>query len=271
MQRLGILQGRVRPDDEDGPLQLFPSRWDAELESIAELGFGCVELLDDKDGRLRALVQPSCEPVIARARDCGLAVHSICMDRLCDGSLLAAEGEFLTLVSELVESFADVPRLRFVVPFFDANHIRSVSDLRTCVRRLGELHPRLADRASCLALECDLPAADVLEGLSDAPTASMGVCYDLGNAIGMGYDLADEIHLLGDRIVHVHVKDKVDGSNVPLRRDDGQLADGFRALHEVGYAGPLVLETWIRPDPLAQARRNLDTAARYLRGKGKRA
>ena len=268
MRRLGILQGRVRPDIPDGPLQTFPARWDEELVLIADLGFGCVELLDDKGGAFRALVDGRRDELLERVRTNKLEVKSICIDLLCDHSLLDDERDFLDRLTDLVERFRDIPDLCYVVPFFDCNNLGSAFELQTCVQRLSGLDSLLASVGSCLALETELSAVDIREALRDAPSGTMKVCYDLGNAIGMGYDLANEIRFLGGHIAHVHVKDKLDGKSVPLRRDNAQLAGGFRALGQIGYDGAVVLETWTQPDPVVLAHQNLDTARRLLDGGG---
>lgn len=57
------MQGRVIPDRTD-KLQVFPDKWAHELSLVKKMGFDYIELLDDKEGKLRSLLANDPKKVI---------------------------------------------------------------------------------------------------------------------------------------------------------------------------------------------------------------
>ena len=100
--KIGIMQGRVLPDSTE-KLQIFPKKWEKELLAIKKTGFDYIELLDDKEGCLRALLKKY--DVIEKANESGLKCETICGFSLCDYSLFKDEGLFFEKLEELVSAF----------------------------------------------------------------------------------------------------------------------------------------------------------------------
>jgi hexulose-6-phosphate isomerase len=85
------------------------------------------------------------------------------------------------------------------------------------------------------------------------------VNYDSGNSSSLGYKPAEEFAAYGDRVGSVHVKDRVrNGGTVPLGQGDADLDAMFTCLHNLNYAGDIVLQVarGIAGDELAWARHN---------------
>jgi L-ribulose-5-phosphate 3-epimerase len=67
--------------------------------------------------------------------------------------------------------------------------------------------------------------------------------YDIGNSASLGYDASEEIYAYGERIVNVHVKDRLKGdTNVPLGQGHADFETVFSALNKISYSGPLILQ-----------------------------
>jgi len=103
----------------------------------------------------------------------------------------------------------------------------------------------LADQLDvAVALESPLPAKELLDLLDATESDRTAVYYDLGNAVALGFDPAEEIRLLGRRILSVHVKDSSDSLGaLHLGRGRLDLAASIEALKSIGYDGWLILET----------------------------
>lgn len=101
-----------------------------------------------------------------------------------------------------------------------------------------------------IALEMPLPASEILELLKNVNPDITGVYYDSGNSLAFGYDLAEEIELLGSSIFSLHIKDSVSGTLGSLHLGKGDL--GFEsmlnALRKIDYNGWVILETPLESD-----------------------
>ena len=85
---------------------------------------------------------------------------------------------------------------------------------------------------------------------------------DIGNLTAWGNDVARELEIGIDQIIGVHVKEtKPVGPNFPGAFRDIPFGEGtvdfvhcFKTLHDLGYAGPFLIEMWTEKsaDPLAE-------------------
>lgn len=254
MNRIGIMQGRVLPDQLE-KLQVFPRQWKKEISLIKDMGFGQVELLDDKASVFRNL---SKEELLSGLKDTGLGCGSVCMDYLCQLSFLKDSPSFFKKIEKVTDSFDE--NFIFVVPFFDENKISNKEELENVFKILSghELKSRFS-------LEIDWPAEELKELLDKYALNNIGICFDTGNRIGSGADLAKEIEILSGHINHVHIKYKENGFNVRIKGESENLSGAFEALKKINYKGLMILETCIKPVPEEEARINLATVLKYLK------
>ena len=254
------MQGRVLPDSTE-KLQIFPKKWEKELLAIKKIGFDYIELLDDKEGCLRALLKKY--DVIEKVNESGLKCETICGFSLCDYSLFKDEGLFFEKLEELVSAFKG-KNIVILVPFFFENKINGRKELSLILEKLSKYDNHLDDKNLYFSLEIDLPAEMIKDEFQKFSFKNTGICYDLGNNIEYGYNLYDDIILLKDYINHIHIKDKKDGKNIRIRENSEQLRGAFRAIKEISFKGPMILETCIAPDPQEEAERNLKTVKKYI-------
>lgn len=261
--KIGIMQGRVLPDSTD-KLQIFPSQWNRELTLIKKLDFEYVELLDDKEGLFRKLLKKQKLELFNHLSVSKLKCNSICMDRLCNFSLISDSTAFLKELEELLYNLSDKKNFIFIIPFFDENKINNGSELYTCLENLSRYDKFLEDNNLFFSLEIDLPAGTINEVFQKFSLNSISLCYDLGNNIKHGYDLYKDIMLLKNIINHIHIKDKENGKNIQIRENNSQISGVIKALKEISFNGIMILETCINPNPLREAEKNLNTIKKYL-------
>lgn len=244
--RIGVLQGRLTPP-WNGELQCFPrGRWEEEFLLARDCGFESIELIAETihnpdnpvwsaDGRKR---------IVELTQQTGVRATTLCAD--CFMSTTFAREPDASL--ELLERLLTYGFERIVLPFIGPANFDNLADAESAFARLATL----AGRGVELAVESVLPAESLLKLIEGSP---LGVCYDTGNQTAMGFDITSEIHMLGPRISHVHVKDKrrSDGQNVILGTGDTDLAGAFAALRAVGYTGEFTLETNRGSDPVETA------------------
>jgi hexulose-6-phosphate isomerase len=131
-----------------------------------------------------------------------------------------------------------------VVPLVDNGFSQAPEHGGRLFEGMMSLSHRLRELNLMVAFELDVPPAEQAAFIAAYPADRFGICFDIGNSAGLGWDPAEEISLLGSRIVNVHVKDRLRGGGT-VRLGDGaaQLGAVFSLLRRAGYAGDYVLQT----------------------------
>ncbi|HOG45995.1 MAG TPA: sugar phosphate isomerase/epimerase family protein, partial [Anaerolineae bacterium] len=112
--------------------------------------------------------------------------------------------------------------------------------------------------------ETDLLATtgDAMRMISELRLVNLGVVLDNGHAHVVGESAVQAVHMLGDRLFHVHLDDNNGKRDQHLIPGDGSFdfQPFMHALRAVGYEGFISAElSWdytIDPDPAAQLTRN---------------
>ena len=100
-----------------------------------------------------------------------------------------------------------------------------------------------SDRNICFALETDLNCDDFVEYLNRFNNLRVGANYDSGNSSGLGYDAYEEVITLKNRILNIHIKDRVlHGTTVKLGTGNADFDALFRGLDEIGYKHNFILQ-----------------------------
>jgi len=134
-------------------------------------------------------------------------------------------------------------------------------NLLTVLREAEPIAQKLGIR---LALESPLPASELLQILEMEQLPRLGIYYDLGNAIDLGFDPIAEIHQLNRHILSVHVKDSINKlGGLHLGQGHLNLSAALDALKRIGYHGWLILETPGETDDVF-LQKNLEILKRYL-------
>lgn len=264
MRDVGIMQGRLSPAPA-GRLQAFPERtWRQEFADARALGFAHIEWLVTADGlernpllspdgihAIRTLSTASCVRVPSVCADCFIARPFV--------RVPAEEREASArLLTRIVEQAARLGAGVVVVPVLEGAAVHDDRDACDLLGALREPRSRAADLGVRIALETDLPVDDVMRILDVSGTPALGACFDTGNAAALGRDVPADIRALASVLADVHVKDRRrGGSSVGLGTGDADLPGALGALAEIGYEGPLVLETPVGDDPRLAARKNL--------------
>lgn len=211
-------QGDRTTQEAFGPLDTFPERFDTLLAEIAGLGFDAIDLWSahlSPDWATDAHVEAA---LAALARH-GISVASYAsgvrpetVEPVCELAAALGVGLVTGPVGGELEAIAQVLERHGVT--------------------LGlENHP-------------EHEPAEVLAKI-ERGGPSFGATVDTGWWGTQGYDAAQAIEELGERIVHVHLKDVLAaGAHETCRWGEGVVPIGgcVQALQRIGYAGPLSIE-----------------------------
>jgi hexulose-6-phosphate isomerase len=182
------------------------------------------------------------------ARDLGVQVRSLTGDCFMEAPFYKAEGRErgrrLDQVERVIEASAEIGVEYVVMPLVDNGRLESIrqeEDLRTGFARVAPLLKRAEIR---ILFESDFQPGRLRQFLEPSDPSLFGINYDVGNSAAMGFDPTEEIGAYGDRILNVHVKDRVlGGSTVPLGQGHAHFGAVFGALKRIGYLGNYILQT----------------------------
>lgn len=245
---IGIMQGRLSPP-EGNRLQFFPSDWEAEFYMAKSLGFGHIQwFLDtEKEGldpikhfwaNISVLenINRVSEVIPISSVDCGF--YPI-LEAVKNGVPSETYNFLLGLGSCLSEGIISIPLLEHKAP-------KSEEEKRAVGASLVRLSRASEYLDLRIAIETEMPAAELMSFVDGLGRSNVGVTYDLGNATSYGFDCPSEIRQLGKRIFEVHLKDRKIGctQSVLLGTGDVDFESCFRALMDVRYTGGFTIQGW---------------------------
>lgn len=258
------MQGRLSPPIGER-IQAFPwDGWEAEFDSACACGFDLIEWLFEADRY--NLNQIWHDQGIARIADLilrsGVGIKSICADYFMvhpfSASDPSARAQSVAVLRRIACQAARISVRTIVLPVLEESTIRTEQEKEWFVAALSsalELTEKLGIR---VGIEADIPGQELSELLGRFRGPAPGVYYDVGNGTALGFDVAREIRMFGRRIVGVHIKDrKINGGTMPLGFGDVDFPSVFRALADVGFPGPYIIQGARGMDDIA-------TACRYL-------
>lgn len=245
--KIGILQGRLTPSRGRG-IQFFPDEnWEKEFIDARSIGLEAIELLVRPKGLREHPLMTEAGRVRLRelSGETGVAIPSV-------HGYYVPEDAYAADLLDIVRATAEIGATAVLVSFFHEKKLGSSPDASW--KRAHELLAPAAEAAKdlgvTLGIEAELPAEALLGFIEEAlAPEAFGVYYDLGNQFACGFPVADEIRLLGERIVGVHVKDRlpntdpnVESRTVPLGEGCADFKNAFAALRDTGYSGHLILQ-----------------------------
>ena len=244
------MQGRLSPQ-VGSRIQAFPwAHWRDEFPLASTLGFRLMEwTLDDEGLHDNPLMTVAGRAEIRELmRTSGVTVASVTGDFLMQappfrGSPDERRGRTANLVA-VVEACSELSAPTIVWPLVDDGRIVVADDEEQVLRIVDELAPVLRSRGVRVAFESDYSPPELTRFMTRLPADVVGVNYDSGNSAALGFDPATELQAYGDRVINVHIKDRVrNGGSVPLGTGAANLAQVARNLHAAGYGGNYVLQT----------------------------
>ncbi len=244
------MQGRLTPI-ENGRIQSFPwTNWENEIEQAAAEDFRMMEWTLDQDrlytnplmtvegqNRVRALQEKWNYQIPSLTGDCFMQAPFY--------KVTGAQSE------ELKKDFANIrnacERLGIeyiVMPLVDNGRMENRQQEDALVEHLLEIQPLLKAKNQKVVFECDYAPTEYKRFIDRLPAAHFGVNYDIGNSASLDIPAPAEFSLYGDRVLNVHIKDRVKGgTTVPLGEGHADFHSVFTELKKIKYKGNFILQT----------------------------
>lgn len=249
-ERIGFMQGRLC-DLVDGMIQAFPRRdWRLEFSRAQALGLCMMEWTIDQAGLYDnpVMTEAGRWEIAKLGKTHGLKVPSLTGDCFMQAPFWKATGpersalqrDFTAVAAASAKAGIEI----IVVPLVDNGRLETVVQENGLVDFLHEQHEALKGQGVKVVFEVDFGPVEAARFLERLPSDTFGVNYDIGNSAALGFDPAEEFSAYGDRIINVHVKDRVlNGTTVPLGHGNADFAAVFGLLAAHGYAGNYIMQT----------------------------
>ena len=244
------MQGRLSALVGDR-IQAFPwPSWREEFAIAGQHGFRLMEWTLDQD-RLHEnpLLTPAGQAAIRElSRRHGLAIPSLTGDCFMQvpfwkapaGVREGLERDFLAVA----DACAAVGISMIVVPLVDNGRLETAVQEDLLVAFLHRHAARHAARGLRVLFESDFGPAPLRTFIDRLDPGVFGLNYDTGNSAALGFDPVEEFAAYGDRIVNVHIKDRLlGGGTVPLGAGGADFDTVFEQLARIKYPGNFILQT----------------------------
>ena len=250
MNPIGITQGRLSPPT-GGRIQSFPIRtWQDEFFLAQKAGLQCIEWVYqvESEGSNPLRTDNGVEEIRKTIGESGVTVSSVTADYYMTERLVAADGtpreSAIQHLKWLLARAALVSARYVMTAFVDGGKLGSDQEIAGLCSVLEMMKSDIDKTGVHIYMETDLSPAVWREILENASHPGIRVCYDTGDRASQGHTPAEDFKHLGKWLGSVHMKDRLlGGSSVPLGAGSADLSTCVRLFQEVGYTGPLILQT----------------------------
>lgn len=248
--RVGFMQGRLSPLI-DGRIQAFPwPCWRDEFVLAQRQGFGLMEwTLDHECLYENPLLTVGGQSEIKELCRCNnIQIPSLTGDCFMQAPFWKAHGENVESLKRdfraIVDACAAVGISMIVVPLVDNGAIENSDQEDVLVGFLKNESQTLSRKGLRIIFESNFSPRELARFIGRLDPVLFGINYDIGNSAALGFDPNEEFDAYGNRIVNVHVKDRVfGGTTVPLGTGAAKFETVFSRLAQLGYAGNYILQT----------------------------
>jgi L-ribulose-5-phosphate 3-epimerase len=241
----GVMQGRLSPQTHRG-YQAFPMEtWESEFPRAAQRGLEHIEWIIDHHDTLENPIIRDSRAISQLSSASGVCVVSVCADYFMQYPLLEDVSSRDEVLYRILEGMNDIGAHILVLPCVDQASLLAPGAIQRTLGALERILPRAADAQVTVAIECDLPPHRLAQLLEELSHSNLGVNYDSGNSAALGYRWQDELQSYGDRIVLIHVKDRLrSGGSVPLGSGDAEIESVLTWMKQKPFGGPVTLQAY---------------------------
>lgn len=251
----GIMQGRLTPSNGRG-IQFFPfDNWENEFGIASVVGLQEIEFIFDYENyesnplwtveglnKLKQIMGKS-----------GIKVNSLCFDYFMRRPFYKAQKKDRDAVRQenkefllrMFKSMSIIGGNLIEIPSVDDSSMKTDEEKSLYREFLKDIiNETQSDYENIrIGLETDLPVEEFVKFIDSVESTRIGANYDSGNSSGLGYDLYEEVTRLRQRILNIHIKDRVyKGTTVELGTGSADFDALFKGLNEIGYNGSFIIQ-----------------------------
>ena len=246
--QIGIMQGRLSPRI-DGKIQAYPARtWQKEFNTARKIGYSAIEWIVEKPTEINALMSDSgIEEINNIILNTGVRIDFICADIFMQQPLVRMTTDIMkenakNLILILMNA-KKVGAIGVEIPFVDASSIKTDSEKSELILFMQDAFNFAKEIGLRISFETDLAPTSFKEFLECINLDHVHANYDIGNSASLGFNPIEEINAYGNKILNVHVKDRVlGGSTVSFGSGSSDFKLVFSKLNEINYSGGITMQ-----------------------------
>ena len=249
-EKIGFMQGRLSPV-VDGKIQAFPwQHWQEEFVLAEKASFNLMEWTLDQHRLYKnpLMTNEGQKQIAALQERHNLKIESLTGDCFMQMPFYKAEGkERDSLISDMVniiKSSANIGIRSILIPLVDNGRLEEKAQEDVLFSGIVNVMPLLEEKDMQISFESDFAPDELAKFIDRFDSRFFGITYDIGNSAAFGFNPQEEIAAYGDRIINVHVKDRLlGGGTVALGTGDADIAGALTSIKQRGYKGNYILQT----------------------------
>lgn len=244
------MQGRLSPVI-NGKIQEFPwDSWQQEFDVASSLGFEIMEWTLDQDRLYEnpLMTKKGQLDIINLCDTYGISIPSLTGDCFMQSPFWKVSGaEKRDRQKDLISILKGCKKIginQIVIPLVDGGRIENSEQELALLEFLFEIEQDIQKMGMQIVFESDYGPEKLKLFIGQFNPHTFGINYDIGNSAALGFDVKKEFKAYGDRILNVHIKDRVlGGTTVPLGDGNANFEEVFHQLTKIRYKGNYILQT----------------------------
>lgn len=251
MCNIGIIQGRLskRPYPK---LQEFPmNTWEQEFKYAKEIGLDSIEWIFEKNRYKENPIwsKEGRKEINNVINETNVKVDSLCADYFLENQFFRIDNCTLSknieLLKELIKKSSEVGVKVILMPVLEGAEIKCEEDKYILYEAISQCLSTLEEYDTKIGFETELVAEEYLNLVKIFNNKNIGVYYDAGNCAAKGYDMKEDMKILKNYIINIHVKDRLkNGGSVFLGTGNANFKEGIPYLINNGFKGSFILQTY---------------------------
>lgn len=251
IENIGFMQGRLSPMI-GGKIQAFPwGCWQQEILAAKNIGISIMEWTLDQERLYENPIMTTSgqKEIMSLCNKHDFSIPSLTGDCFMQAPFWknddAEYREKLKADFKAIINACSSIGIKFVVlPLVDNGSLDDAQQEDVLVDFLQEQQSYLRDLGVRILFESDYFPADLHRFISKMDPDVFGINYDIGNSASLGLNPVEEYKLIGDRILNVHVKDRIlGGTTVPLGEGHADFKTVYGLLRSHNYDANYILQT----------------------------
>lgn len=257
------MQGRLSPRI-GGKIQAYPAKtWQREFEIAKAIGYAAIEWIVEEPLEANALMsQSGIQEINQVITQTGVKIDYVCADVFMQQPLVRMSRQIREenkkYLTNILLNAKKIGAIGVEIPFVDSSSIKNENEKIELISCMQEAFGLAREIGVKVSLETDLNPTNFKDLLERINLQHVQANYDIGNSASLGFNPIEEIKAFGNKILNVHVKDRVlGGTTVPLGAGNSNIKLVFQKLKEIGYSGGITLQAARGEDDVAVAKEQL--------------